>query len=263
MTDNNSKPELLPCPFCGSLDLCIIQEYHDCSVKGLWMVKCRGCKLHKGYAEEKQDVIPDWNTRADLCAKDVGVCKDCTDFGCNTCLPETPTPTEAIRNESAETFHTQDHVKRAEALSKLEWLYQKFKLKISPRSRIEINQALNIFSQAAPDHIPEAGKLVDKQVIFNMARGAAASAMNDHEGRLNSLSFAKRFAGAFMVRYAKSTTDHTELLREALEALEIAIGYTALVADGVGKMPIIKDRAKSDCEIIGSALDKINAVLGK
>ena len=37
-------------------------------------------------------------------------------------------------------------------------------------------------------------------------------------------------------------------------ALEIAAGYAALVASGVGTLPITKERAASDCQIISEAL---------
>jgi len=58
------------------------------------------------------------------------------------------------------------------------------------------------------------------------------------------------------VRYKREdlATPHAEAVRVMVEALEIAAGYAALVAYGVEKIPITKARAKSDCEIIGSAL---------
>lgn len=43
-------------------------------------------------------------------------------------------------------------------------------------------------------------------------------------------------------------------LEKIATALELAIGYPALVAKGVGNMPILKDRAQDDCRIIGEAL---------
>jgi hypothetical protein len=51
-----------------------------------------------------------------------------------------------------------------------------------------------------------------------------------------------------------------EAMEQVREALEIAAGYIALVADGVGKMPILKDRVKSDCEIIGHAIALLPAM---
>lgn len=55
-------------------------------------------------------------------------------------------------------------------------------------------------------------------------------------------------------RWNTRATPHAEAVRVLVEALEIAAGYPALVAYGVEKIPITKVRAKSDCEIIGSAL---------
>jgi hypothetical protein len=44
------------------------------------------------------------------------------------------------------------------------------------------------------------------------------------------------------------------------EALQISAGYIALVADGASKMPILKSRAQSDCEIISNALNAFDAL---
>ena len=46
----------------------------------------------------------------------------------------------------------------------------------------------------------------------------------------------------------------TPVLEKVIEALEIAVCYTAIVADGMGKMPITINRAKSDCKITSEAL---------
>jgi len=43
-------------------------------------------------------------------------------------------------------------------------------------------------------------------------------------------------------------------IEELENACEIAIGYTSMVAHGLKKIPILKDRAKSDTEIITKAL---------
>jgi hypothetical protein len=55
----------------------------------------------------------------------------------------------------------------------------------------------------------------------------------------------------------KPDLDH--LLHDVIEALEISVGYVALVADGTGKMPILKSRAEKDCEILGLALTRLRA----
>ena len=49
-------------------------------------------------------------------------------------------------------------------------------------------------------------------------------------------------------------------IERALVALEIAAGYIALVAKGVGNMPILKDRAKSDCDILGAAIQGLESL---
>lgn len=64
--------------------------------------------------------------------------------------------------------------------------------------------------------------------------------------------------GRFLATAANSRQALKRLIErhEAMEkALEISIGYVALVADGVGKMPILKDRAKSDLEILSKAVE--------
>lgn len=48
----------------------------------------------------------------------------------------------------------------------------------------------------------------------------------------------------------KAANSHDALV----EALEIAIGYVALVADGQKEIPITQNRAKSDSQILGAAL---------
>jgi len=42
--------------------------------------------------------------------------------------------------------------------------------------------------------------------------------------------------------------------QKSIAALEIAIGYASLVAEGVGSMPILKSRAKDDCRIFSEAI---------
>lgn len=56
------KGGLMPCPFCGSNELVATKEYENVCT-GLWMVKCISCGVKKGYAEEKEDAIKEWNKR--------------------------------------------------------------------------------------------------------------------------------------------------------------------------------------------------------
>jgi hypothetical protein len=55
-------------------------------------------------------------------------------------------------------------------------------------------------------------------------------------------------------------SDYKNAIAEAIEALEISIGYTALVSGGYGELPILKSRAKSDTAIIAKALEKLTAL---
>lgn len=52
-------------------------------------------------------------------------------------------------------------------------------------------------------------------------------------------------------------TNPTQKIRAALE---ISIGYTGLVANGIGNMPILKDRAKDDCRILSEAMDVLDQI---
>lgn len=52
-----------------------------------------------------------------------------------------------------------------------------------------------------------------------------------------------------------------DVVEKVEAALELAIGYPALVARGVGKMPILKDRAADDCRIISEALTLLQPYL--
>ncbi len=45
-----------------------------------------------------------------------------------------------------------------------------------------------------------------------------------------------------------------------IAALEMAIGYPALVAKGIGNMPILKDRAKDDCRILGESIQMLESI---
>lgn len=63
MTDNNSAPELLPCPFCGAKN----PKVHLVEATGeVHSVECKTC-----FAE--CDDVAAWNRRADLCAANRGV----------------------------------------------------------------------------------------------------------------------------------------------------------------------------------------------
>jgi len=45
---------------------------------------------------------------------------------------------------------------------------------------------------------------------------------------------------------------------KAIAALEIAIGYASLVAEGIGNMPILKSCAKNDCRVFLEAIRGLN-----
>lgn len=61
-----TAPDLLPCPFCGSVDLTIREmdeEWH--------VVSCNGCNAEGGYYPPNDSTMPEeaatfWNTRAPL-----------------------------------------------------------------------------------------------------------------------------------------------------------------------------------------------------
>lgn len=53
-----------------------------------------------------------------------------------------------------------------------------------------------------------------------------------------------------------------EAVKVIREALEISMGYTALVANGIGNMPILKARAQSDCAILEGALEALDSIAG-
>lgn len=52
-------------------------------------------------------------------------------------------------------------------------------------------------------------------------------------------------------------------IQKAIAALEIAIGYPAMVSKGIGNMPVLKDRAADDCRIIGEVINLLEAHLSK
>ena len=52
-------PELLPCPFCGGIDLVVLRGMTES------FVQCNGCEASASFAPEDAVAIAAWNTRAD------------------------------------------------------------------------------------------------------------------------------------------------------------------------------------------------------
>ena len=67
------KPELKPCPFCGSTDVKIEEnsiEYEDGEIEEDWLIECHGCgsafiASNAGMPCTKDELIARWNRRAD------------------------------------------------------------------------------------------------------------------------------------------------------------------------------------------------------
>lgn len=53
-----TKPEILPCPFCGSSDveLCVTSNFSWC--------ECQNCEAESCSKETKEEALIQWNTRA-------------------------------------------------------------------------------------------------------------------------------------------------------------------------------------------------------
>jgi Lar family restriction alleviation protein len=64
-TDSTTKPELLPCPFCGSADV----DFDDVAAgNDIFCVKCNGCRAKSVYLGDIpyrfEKLTEAWNRRA-------------------------------------------------------------------------------------------------------------------------------------------------------------------------------------------------------
>lgn len=58
----NEKPELLPCPFCGSLDVSILGN-------SVFYGHCHSCDTGTGLYTTREEAVNAWNTRAPVADK--------------------------------------------------------------------------------------------------------------------------------------------------------------------------------------------------
>jgi Lar family restriction alleviation protein len=65
--------KLLPCPFCGSVDIRIARDYQkyangddNFDMPMFHYCQCSNCFCHYGWHSEKEDAIKVWNTRKEV-----------------------------------------------------------------------------------------------------------------------------------------------------------------------------------------------------
>jgi len=61
--DNTTKPELLPCPFCGDSESLVVENDNSGSTY-CYVVFCDGCTAIGPCDDNKEGAIADWNRRA-------------------------------------------------------------------------------------------------------------------------------------------------------------------------------------------------------